>query len=203
MIKNSNKHTVKERFEHLLSVVSSKKFLKKQGLGNEIPFFICPYRAKESIEMERLQKQLVNKLSQAGIRVLEINLYDISVDILKKNGDWEWYLNEETNMTKDELKEELQSILDVETVLTPLIADKLKVNNFDVMFLSGVGEVFPYIRSHNVLNNLQSVAKDKPTVMFFPGGYTHTLESGASLDLFNRLHDDKYYRAFNIYHYEI
>ncbi|KPA14269.1 protein containing DUF1788 [Candidatus Magnetomorum sp. HK-1] len=203
MIKKSYKHTVKEKFEHLLSVVSSQRFLKKQGLGNEIPFFICPYRAEEAVEMERLQKQLINKLSQAGIRVLEINLYDLSIEILKKNGDWEWYLDEETNMTKDELKEELQSILDIETVITPLIANQLKPGNFDVMFLSGVGEVFPYIRSHNVLNNLQKVAKDKPTVMFFPGGYTHTLASGASLDLFNRLHDDKYYRAFNIFHYEI
>lgn len=203
MIKNSNNHKVQERFQHLLSVVSSERFLKKQGLGNEVPFFICPYRPEESVEIKRMQKQLVNKLSQAGVRVLAINLYDLSVEILKKNGDWEWYLDEETKMTKDELKEELQSILDVETVLTPSIADQLRPDSFDVMFLSGVGEVFPYIRSHNVLNNLQSVAKDQPTVMFFPGAYTHTLESGASLDLFNRLHDDKYYRAFNIYHYEI
>ena len=49
------------------------------------------------------------------------------------------------------------------------------------------------------LHNLQKVAKDQPTVMFFPGEYTHSLEKGASLDLFGRLHDDKYYRAFNIY----
>ena len=59
--------------------------------------------------------------------------------------------------------------------------------------------MFPYIRSHNVLNNLQSVACEKPTVMFFPGVYTHSQESGASLDLFGRLRDDKYYRAFNIF----
>ena len=69
-----------------------------------------------------------------------------------------------------------------------------------IMFM--VGEVFPYIRSHNVLNNLQKVAKEKPTVMFFPGVYTHSLEFGASLDLFGRLHEDRYYRAFNIYHCE-
>jgi hypothetical protein len=70
---------------------------------------------------------------------------------------------------------------------------------FDVMFITGVGEVFPYIRSHNVLNNLQSTATDQPTVLFFPGRYIQSLESGASLDLFGRLHDDRYYRAFNIY----
>lgn len=84
----------------------------------------------------------------------------------------------------------------------PAIAAKLQTAELDVLFLSGVGEVFPYIRSHNVLNNLQSTAKEKPTVMFFPGSYTHSLETGASLDLFGKLHDDKYYRAFNIYHYE-
>ena len=70
---------------------------------------------------------------------------------------------------------------------------------FDVMFIGGVGEVFPFIRSHNVLNNLQKAAKLKPTVMFFPGEYTHSLEGGAALELFGRLRDDKYYRAFNIF----
>ena len=70
-------------------------------------------------------------------------------------------------------------------------------------FLTGVGEVFPYIRSHNVLNNLQSHAKLRPTVLFFPGRYVHSLEKGASLDLFGILHDDKYYRAFNVYHIEV
>ena len=71
--------------------------------------------------------------------------------------------------------------------------------DYDVLFLCGIGEVFPYIRSHNVLNNLQSTAKDKPTVLFFPGEYRHSLAQGASLELFGLLHDDKYYRAFNIF----
>ncbi|PIP37811.1 MAG: hypothetical protein COX19_15635 [Desulfobacterales bacterium CG23_combo_of_CG06-09_8_20_14_all_51_8] len=200
---DTGKTTIQERFHHLLSVISSERFLKKQGLGNEVPFFICPYPPEESNDMERLQKQLVNKLSQSGIRVLVINLYDLSVEILKQNGDWDWYLAEEPKITKAELKEDLQSILDIENVLTPAIAGLMQQADFDVMFISGVGEVFPYIRSHNILNNLQSTAKDQPTVMFFPGAYTHSIASGASLDLFNRLHDDKYYRAFNIYHYEI
>lgn len=200
---DERKKSIKERFNHLFSVISSERFLQKQGLGNEVPFFICPYPPEEAVEMERLQRQLINKLTQSGIHVLAINIYDLCVEILKENGDWEWYLAEEPNMTKDELKDELQSILDVETVVTPAIASRMQQESFDVMFLSGVGEVFPYIRSHNILNNLQSTAEDQPTVMFFPGSYVHTLESGASLDLFGRLHDDKYYRAFNIYHYEI
>lgn len=193
---------MQERFQHLFSVISGQRFLNKQGLGNEVPFFICPFRPEEAIEMEKLRRQLVNRLEQSGVRLLEINLYDLSVAILKREGDFEWIISNEQKLTKAKLLEELQGILDVQNILIPEIAKHLANSDFDVLFLSGIGEVFPYIRSHNVLNNLQSTAKEKPTVMFFPGAYTHSLESGASLDLFGKLHDDKYYRAFNIYHCE-
>ena len=193
---------IQESFDHLLTVLSGQRFLQKEGLGNEVPFFICPFDASVSVDVIRLQKQLVNRLEQSGIRVLEINLYDLSIEILKDRGIWEQIIEMEPTVSKDELKELLQGVLDPETNLVPAVATKLKNNDFDILFLSGVGEVFPYIRSHHVLNNLQSTAKEKPTLMFFPGAYTHTLESGASLDLFDRLHDDKYYRAFNIFHCE-
>lgn len=190
------------RFQHLFNVVSGQRFLNKQGLGNEVPFFICPFRAEEAVEMERLQNQLVNRLEQAGIKVLSINLYDLSIEILRERGVWGKALELEPTVPKDQLKELLQGTLDPAAHVVPAIAEKLRASELDVLFLSGVGEVFPYIRSHNVLNNLQSTAKEKPTVMFFPGSYTQSLETGASLDLFAKLHDDKYYRAFNIYHYE-
>ncbi|WP_365732735.1 DUF1788 domain-containing protein [Nitrosomonas sp.] len=190
------------RFQHLFAVMSGQRFLKKQGLGNEVPFFICPFRPEETVEMERLQRQLVNRLGQAGVQILEINLYDLSIEILKERGIWDQILNMEESVSKEHLKELLQGVLDPEAHLIPAIAAKLASAEFEILFLSGVGEVFPYIRSHNVLNNLQSTAKEKPTVMFFPGAYTHSLESGASLDLFGKLHDDKYYRAFNIFHCE-
>lgn len=190
------------RFQHLFAVMSSQRFLKKQGLGNEVPFFICPFRPEETVEMERLQRQLVNRLEQAGVRILEINLYDLSIEILKERDIWDQILDMEESVSKEHLKELLQGVLDPEAHLIPAIATKLASTEFEILFLSGVGEVFPYIRSHNVLNNLQSTAKERPTVMFFPGAYTHSLESGASLDLFGKLHDDKYYRAFNIFHCE-
>ncbi|MCZ2207689.1 DUF1788 domain-containing protein [Cylindrospermopsis raciborskii] len=193
---------LQERFQHLLSVISGDRFLQKQGLGNEVPFFICPYRPEESVEMERIRQQLTKSLNQAGIRVLEINLYDLSIDLLQKRGVWDQILEVEPSVSKEQLKELLQGVLDPEKHLVPAIAEKMAHTEFAVMFIAGVGEVFPYIRSHNVLNNLQSTAKEQPTVMFFPGAYTHSLETGASLDLFGRLQDDKYYRAFNIFHYE-
>ena len=194
---------MQDRFQHLFAVISGQRFLNKQGLGNEIPFFICPFVPEESTEMDRLRNQLINRLAQVGVRVLEINLYDLSISILKAEGDFEWLIQNESRLEKSKLQEELQGILDIETVIVPAIAEKIASTDFEVLFLSGIGEVFPYIRSHNVLNNLQSTAKEQPTVLFFPGAYSHSLESGASLDLFGRLHDDKYYRAFNIFHCEV
>jgi len=200
---DSTNLSIQQRLEHLSSVISGERFLKKQGLGNEVPFFICPYKASEAVEMERVQRQLKNRLEIKGIKPLAVNLYDISISILRKRGIWQQALDIETSVSKDQLRELLQGVLDPERHLVPAIAAELAGTHFDVLFLSGVGEVFPYIRSHNVLNNLQSTAKDKPTVMFFPGEYTQSLELGASLDLFGRLRDDKYYRAFNIFHCQV
>lgn len=203
MSRNVGQKPIAERFDHLLKVVSSQRFLRMEGIGNEVPFFICDYNPSESVEMTKMQRQLANRLNQQGVRILEINLYDLSIALLKEGGDWDWYLTEEANMPKAKLLEDLQSILDVETVLVPAMANRMAHEAFDALFISGVGEVFPFIRSHNVLNNLQKAAKRQPTLMFFPGSYSHSMESGASLELFSRLHDDKYYRAFNIYDYQV
>jgi len=203
MARLSKTATAKDRFDHLLRVIASNRFLKKQGLGNEVPFFICPYPADEAEGMDTLRASLVKQLENRGVRVFEINLYDLSISLLHNRGIWDDVLAAEPSIGKDELKELLQGVLDPETHLIPEIGALLSEQEFDVLFLSGVGEVYPYIRSHNVLNNLQSTAKEKPTVMFFPGKYTQSLDTGASLDLFGILHDDKYYRAFDITHYEI
>ncbi len=196
------KMSMSERFEHLFGVISGKRFLKKQGLGNEVPFFICHFLPEEAVAMERLRRNLVKRLDETGVVVLEINLYDLAIAILRQRGIWEQVLKTESTVDKDQFKEFLQGVLDPESHLIPAIASTIAGADFDVLFISGVGEVFPYIRSHNVLNNLQSTAKAQPTVMFFPGVYSHSAESGASLDLFGKLHDDRYYRAFDIYHCE-
>jgi len=203
MTRNIRHESIATRFEHLLKEVANPRFLKMEGLGNEVPFFICDYNPAEAVEMNRLQRQLANRLNQQGLRILEINLYDLSIELMKAEGDWDWYLAEEATMPKEKLLENIQSMLDVEHVLVPAMVNRMSEGPFDVLFISGVGEVFPYIRSHNVLNNLQKAAKLRPTLLFFPGNYSHSIAAGASLDLFGRLRDDKYYRAFNIYDYQV
>jgi hypothetical protein len=191
------------RAEHLARVISSKRFLEKQGLGNEVPFFICAFEPEDGLTMPEDREDLIARLGHIGVRVLDIDLYDLSLQILKDRGILEQLLDIEPEIEKAELKELLQGVLDAQEHLIPAIGQRITDNPHDVIFLSGVGEVYPFLRSHNVLNNLQSTAKDRPTVMFFPGKYTHALATGASLELFGQLHDDKYYRAFNIMNYEV
>ena len=195
--------TRKERAEHLYRVITSERFLTKQGLGNEVPFFICPFPAEEGLTMIEDRLDLIERIGHAGVTALDLSLYDISLGLLEERGILDDVLAAEPEMEKSELRELLQGVLDVHEHLIPKIAEAIAAQPHDVIFLSGVGEVYPYIRSHNVLNNLQSTAKDKPTVLFFPGNYTHSTATGGSLDLFGLLHDDKYYRAFNILNYEV
>ena len=194
-VTKQNMHDV---YAHLKQVTASESFLSNQGLNNEVPFHICPYNPSIHADFSQLIHQLARYLEEQGIKVLSVDLYDLAIEILRQEDDWDWLIENEATMDKTEFKEELQSVLDVESVITPAISARMAETDFDVLFLTGVGEVFPYIRSHNVLNNLQKTAKDKPTLMFFPGVYQHSLEKGASLNLFGRVSDDKYYRAFNI-----
>ncbi len=192
------KQNLNHAFSHLSQVLSSKAFRNKEGLNGEVPFHICPYEPNTQDDVNSLIKHLKNDLNEKQIHALEVNLYDLVIEILKKEGDWEWLLENEQTLDRAELKEELQGIIDTEVVFIPEIVKKMNQQPFDILVITGVGMVHPYLRSSNLLENLQLKAKEKPTLMFFPGQYKHSLEKGTSLVLFGQLEDDKYYRAFNI-----
>ena len=193
-----NRADLGKQEEHLFAVLGGRRFLQMEGLGNEVPFFIYPYPPEDALAVAQIKKRIKNKLSHKGIRVREINLYDLSVEILKDRGVWERVLAAEPDQDKADFRELLQGMLDPQLHLAPAIRAKIASGDFDILFLTGIGEVFPYIRSHNVLNNLQSVVTGKPMLMFFPGRYEQSDTLGSSLVLFGRLKDDQYYRAKNI-----
>jgi hypothetical protein len=199
MASDLQKAPIATRSDHLLNVISSQRFLRMEGIGKEVPFFVVPYNPTEHLEIEGIRSLLINKLRHKGISVLEINLYDLSKELMDIEKDWQHWIDNEATTSKAVLLEAFQCLTDAETKLAPAIRKKVESGEFDVLFIAGIGEVYPYIRSHTVLNNLQSVLKSHPLVLFFPGEYSHSLEEGASLDLFGRIHDDKYYRASNIY----
>jgi len=184
---------ISAKFEHLFNVISSKRFLNKESLGGEIPFFISAYEAEQELEVKDAIKHLINKLSTSGVPVLEINLYDLVCEILEKKGGMDRMFRVEKAKSKDKFLTALQSSLNIHQVLMPKVKEKIDASNAKIYFLTGIGLVFPFIRSHNVLNNLQNIAKEAPTLAFFPGEY-----NGHALNLFGLLKDDNYYRAFNI-----
>jgi len=47
---------IANRSEHLYKVMSSQQFLQMQGLNNEIPFFIFPFKPQEQDEIEKWAK---------------------------------------------------------------------------------------------------------------------------------------------------
>jgi len=129
------------RAEHLFRVVSSDRFLQKQGLGNEVPFFICAFDAEDGLSLGEDREDLIARLSHAGVRVLDIDLYDLSIRILEDRGIFEQILEVEAETEKAELKELLQGVLDSQAHLIPEIARRIEEVPHDVIFLSGVGEV--------------------------------------------------------------
>jgi hypothetical protein len=184
--------------EHLFAVLSGQRFLQMEGLSNEVPFFIYPYPPEDALAIAATKKRIKNRLANAGVTVFEINLHDLSVELLKERGVWDRILAAEPDQDKADFGEMLQGMLDPQLHIAAAIRDRLALVDFDILFLTGIGEVFPYIRSHNVLNNLQSVVTDRPMLMFFPGRYEQSDTLGSSLVLFGRLNDDQYYRAKNI-----
>lgn len=192
------KDDIANKYKHLLTVIQMKKFLQMDALGGEIPFFISTYNPEQELEIVKAIRGLKNKLETKGIKILELNLYDIAMDILNEQlGEGEIF-ELEKQMDKDEFKSALQSVLDMKEVLMPKVKSLIDENASQVYFITGVANVYPFIRSHNILNNLQNVAKEAPTVMFFPGRY-----NGQSLELFGKLKDDNYYRAFSLDNYKI
>ena len=182
-----------KKFAHVLKVVSSDSFLKMDALGGEIPFWIAPYDIQAHDQVEVEIKNLQTKLANTGIRTELIDLFELSCSIIEANIGIEKMFEVEKRKDKEKFKRALQSTVNIHERLIPAIIERLGAAEPQILFIKGVSSVYPFIRSHTVLNNLQSAVKHIPTVMFFPGAY-----SGNSLNLFGLMKDDNYYRAFNI-----
>jgi hypothetical protein len=184
-------------FEKIFTQATSEQFLNMQALGGEIPFFIYAFDSAQQDLVTSETNRLIKRIEQNGEKVLNINLYNLMVDMLNERDMLSKVLAKEQSLTKEKLHKTLQNVLDVETKIIPKIEKMLEEQKYSMVFITGVGEVFPTIRSHSILNNLQSVILECPTLMFFPGEF-----DGHSLKLFGKLKDDNYYRAFNISNYK-
>lgn len=185
--------------KHVYNVLRSERFLRMEGLSKEVPFFIYHFPPAWAVEVEGLRDRVTTKLrTDDGLSVVDVNLYDLAIQLLQERGVWERVLALEPEMNKAEFRETLQGMLDPHDHLAPAIRARLDAEPSDIVFLTGLGEVFPFIRTHTVLENLQSVVTGRPMLAWFPGTYEFTQAHGHQLRALNLTASDSYYRAKDI-----
>lgn len=185
---------IEKKFESIHQKITTPAFLEMKALGGEVPFFITSYPIEEQNIVYSEIKRLKKRLYEEGIHVVQINLYDLVIEILQQRNLLDKLLKKEKELGSERVKKTLLGVLDIQKSIIPLIRQKVAEHpEAKILFLTGIAEVYPYLRSHVILNNLQSAITHIPTLMFYPGTYT-----GRSLELFGRFKDDNYYRAFNL-----
>lgn len=198
-MKTAAERNLQNEEPHVYEVLRSQRFLNMEGLSKEVPFFIYHYPPAWALDVETARGRVTTKLrSDDGLSVVEINLYDLAIKLLKERGVWERLLELEPTQDKYEFREILQGMLDPHDHLAPAIREHLVANPSNMVFLTGIGEVFPFIRTHTVLENLQSVVVGRPMLAWFPGTYEFTQANGHQLRALNLSASDSYYRAKDI-----
>ncbi|MCL5289451.1 MAG: DUF1788 domain-containing protein [Firmicutes bacterium] len=178
---------LQKRMNHFVDYIQQSNFLQKKGLGNEIPYYIFDYDPRKELVI-RSYIQFVKERVQ--LNIIEINLYHLLLELYEEEVGLEALLELEASEGTNELYDALKPSLEGGRFAQAIAG---KAQGADVIFLTGVGSIYPMIRSHNILNRLHQYITDIPVVMFYPGSYT-----GSELSLFNIFKDDNYYRAFRI-----
>lgn len=181
-----------KRLDKIIPKIQENKFLEGRGLGNEISFYIFDYEPEHELAVRDYIPHIKKEFSLEGSnrRIIEIDLYKTMMEIAKEKKIFDRIFQIEEKQGKDVLFKAMVNFAKPEVFLQKI---KEKVIDYNVVFITGVGKVYPFVRSHNILNNLQEVLDKIPVIMFFPGTY-----DGLSLRLFNRMTDDNYYRAFRL-----
>ena len=184
----------KNRMDKIIDRLISEELLSNAGLGNEIGFYIFDYPPEYELEMrdhiQFILRQLPKK--KPDLKFIHINLFELVLDYLKKRKLLDRALQQQKQKGNEAMLKALKGPLGADKIAKAFIEEAQPDTN-DLVLVSGVGNVYPLLRSHNLLNNLHSLMKDTPLVMFFPGVYT-----GQGLKLFGKLKETNYYRAFQL-----
>ena len=186
--------SLNNRFIELEDNLISVNSLMRQGRANEIPFYIFDYNPKDEINV---RKEVV-KIKSRNSEIVEFDLYEMMLSIIEEEGYLEDVLRMEKDYDKDILLREIfQPLLSVEendNRLIEMFKERATDDGKHIVLITGVGKAFPIIRSHTILNNLQSVFRNNPVVMMYPGRYE--IKKAMTLRLFERLDDDNYCQSF-------
>jgi hypothetical protein len=187
--------TFEERLNQILPRITSRDFLDSKGLGNEIGFWIFDYPAERELEVRdfvsgtvlpALPKQV------PAVQVANVDLLDLVTGLLEERKLLDKAMEMQLAKGDDSTLAALRSVLK-EDKIAQKIAGQHDIAKLDLLVLTGVGAVYPMLRTHTLLSALHPIMGNTPLLMFFPGRY-----DGHSLRLFNTLAEDHYYRAFRL-----
>ena len=186
--------TLNDRFIELEDRMISVEALTRYGTANDLKFYIFDYAPKD----ELIIRKEVEKLKEHNPSIVEFDLYEMMLSIIEEEGYMEDVLRMEKDYDKDLLLREvfqpLLSVEEEENRLLEMFQENAPDDGNKIVLITGVGKSFPIVRSHTILNNLQSIFRRNPVVMMYPGRYE--IKNSMTLRLFERLDDDNYYRAF-------
>lgn len=183
-----------EKLDKIWERITDEDFLANRGVGGEVRYYVFDYEPCDELivreKVRSLKKQ--NNPDNDGFQIVEYDLYKLVLEILEQKGYLDKCIKFEETKGMDYVYTAISRMLRV-TNDDNLIVNKIFNETSDnaVVFLTGVGKVFPLVRAHNVLNNLHQVLDTVPVVMFYPGEW-----NGQTLSLFGTVNDGNYYRAF-------
>ena len=187
--------TLEERLNHILPRITSRDFLDSKGLGNEIGFWIFDYPPERELDVrDFLAGTVLPALAKAvpAVQTATVDLLQLVTGLLEERKLLDKTLEMQKTKGNDSTLAALRSVLK-EDKLAQKIASQFQIEALDLLMLTGVGAVYPMLRTHTLLSALHPIMGTTPLLMFFPGRY-----DGHSLRLFNTLTEDHYYRAFRL-----
>ncbi|MCF7764831.1 MAG: DUF1788 domain-containing protein [Verrucomicrobia bacterium] len=178
-----------------------------KGLANEVPFFIQTYEPAREDGIRRMVGSLAIRLQNTGVTLKSIDLFSLVLEELEENGILEYLMNDEATSERIEILETLQNYSDPKTHLIPRLIRAIGDDGVQLTLITGSGRIYPFLRTHTILESLQPAMLRHPVVIFFPGEYAQDPAGGSHLRLFGSIPSPRinnpYYRATNLDHYRL
>lgn len=181
---------IKERLDKLKELIQTEEFLQGKGLSNEVNIRMFCYEADEEMIVKHFVKKLAED-STLKCNIIEKDLYKVFLSICDDMAIIEAISDMEEADGSEELLNQLHSTINNDEFMAKMRYEPHREG--DVLLLTGVGDVFPFMRMHNLLEALQPYFSDIPILVMYPGKF-----DGHYLKLFDKLKPNDYYRAFNI-----
>lgn len=158
------------------------------------PIYITEYDISQQAEADKQIEALENYLRQNGVKTHTVNVFKVAIKILEDRGSLAEATKTESTMQKGYFLNALQTELDIQGLLLPKLNESIP-DDAEFVFITGLGEVYPFIRAHDVINAIDSQYSNKWVLFFYPGEYTGNSLSifGSELDL-----NSNHYRAIKI-----